>query len=251
MAGAGFRNLRRRGPQAGAVAQLRVIRRIKPGARGDVGGDVAAPGAGMKRQRAQEAGQGIEDADLAGGRDGTRFGDTEHLEREMEQRGGGTLRIRLERGQVCRRFIGKVARARVGGNEVWLIAPQTFMNRSGQGVLAMANFYKIAPEQILVVHDELDLTPGSAKLKFGGGIAGHNGLKDIAARLGTHDFWRLRIGIGHPGDRDAVTDYVLERAPPDEQSLVDDAVTRGLEMFPLAAAGELEAAMLRLHTRKP
>jgi PTH1 family peptidyl-tRNA hydrolase len=125
------------------------------------------------------------------------------------------------------------------------------MNRSGQGVSAMANFYKIIPEQILVVHDELDLPPGSAKMKFGGGVAGHNGLKDIAARLGTHDFWRLRIGIGHPGDRDAVTDFVLERASCDEQTLIDDAVTRGIEVFPLIAAGELEAAMLRLHTKKP
>src|ERR1700691_4549862 len=137
------------------------------------------------------------------------------------------------------KFFGKTARAHASDNDVWLIAPQTFMNRSGQGVLAMANFYKIAPEQILVVHDELDLTPGQAKLKFGGGVAGHNGLKDIAARLGTHDFWRLRIGIGHPGDRDAVTDYVLERAPPGEQSLIDDAVTRGLDVFPLAADREM------------
>jgi peptidyl-tRNA hydrolase, PTH1 family len=149
------------------------------------------------------------------------------------------------------KFFGRTAHVHVAGDGMWLIAPQTFMNRSGQGVSAMANFYKIAPEQILVVHDELDLPPGSAKMKFGGGIAGHNGLKDIAARLGTHDFWRLRIGIGHPGDRDAVTDFVLERASRDEQTLIDDAVTRGIEAFPLIAAGELEAAMLRLHTKKP
>ncbi len=149
------------------------------------------------------------------------------------------------------KFFGKTAHVRVAGDDVWLIAPQTFMNRSGQGVSAIANFYKIVPEQILVVHDELDLPPGSAKMKFGGGVAGHNGLKDIAARLGTHDFWRLRIGIGHPGDRDAVTDFVLERASRDEQSLIDGAVTRSIEAFPLIAAGELEAAMLRLHTKTP
>jgi PTH1 family peptidyl-tRNA hydrolase len=149
------------------------------------------------------------------------------------------------------KFFGKTARTQGAGNDVWLIAPQTFMNRSGQGVLAMANFYKILPDEILVVHDELDLPPGSAKLKFGGGVAGHNGLKDIAARLGTHDFWRLRIGIGHPGDRDAVADYVLQRASREDEALIDDAVTRGLEIFPRIAEGELEAAMLQLHTKKP
>ena len=148
------------------------------------------------------------------------------------------------------KFFGMTARAAASGNELWLLAPQTFMNRSGQGVAAMAKFYKIAPEEILVVHDELDLLPGGAKIKFGGGVAGHNGLKDIAARMGTHDFWRLRIGIGHPGDRNVVADYVLDRARADDQELIDEAIARGLAVFPEVAAGTLEAAMLKLHTKK-
>jgi PTH1 family peptidyl-tRNA hydrolase len=148
------------------------------------------------------------------------------------------------------KFFGKTARAAAAGTDVWLLAPQTFMNRSGQGVAAMAHFYKIAPEEILVVHDELDLLPGGAKIKFGGGVAGHNGLKDIAARMATHDFWRLRIGIGHPGDKDVVADYVLDKARPDDQELIDDAIARSLGVFPEIAAGYLEAALLKLHTRK-
>jgi len=148
------------------------------------------------------------------------------------------------------KFFGKTARLRSGGGDLLLIAPQTFMNRSGQGVAAFANFYRISAEELLVVHDELDLPPGSAKMKFGGGVAGHNGLKDIALRLGTHDFWRLRVGIGHPGDKDAVADYVLEKAPRDDRLLIDEAIDRALEIFPQIAAGHLEAAMLKLHTKR-
>jgi peptidyl-tRNA hydrolase, PTH1 family len=128
--------------------------------------------------------------------------------------------------------------------------PQTFMNLSGQAVGALANFYKIAPAEILVVHDELDLPPGGVKIKFGGGVAGHNGLKDIAAHLGTRDFWRLRIGIGHPGDRDLVADYVLQRASRADQELIDDVIARSLDVFPQIERGDFEAAMLRLHTKK-
>jgi PTH1 family peptidyl-tRNA hydrolase len=148
------------------------------------------------------------------------------------------------------KFLGKTARVRSAGGDLILIAPQTFMNRSGQGVAALANFYRIAADEILVVHDELDLPPGSAKMKFGGGVAGHNGLKDIAMRLGTHDFWRLRVGIGHPGDKDVVADYVLEQARREERQLTDEAIDRGLEVFPQIADGNLEAAMLKLHTRR-
>jgi PTH1 family peptidyl-tRNA hydrolase len=152
------------------------------------------------------------------------------------------------------KFFGKLARipasTQTAGKELWLLAPQTFMNRSGQGVAALANFYKFTPEEILVVHDELDLPPGSAKIKFGGGVAGHNGLKDIAARLGSHDFWRLRLGIGHPGDKDRVADYVLERASRDDETLIDDAIARGLGVFPEIIQGDLEAAMMKLHTKK-
>jgi peptidyl-tRNA hydrolase, PTH1 family len=148
------------------------------------------------------------------------------------------------------KFFARTARVHAAGADFFLIAPQTFMNRSGQGVAALASFYKIAPQEILVVHDELDLPPGSAKMKFGGGVAGHNGLKDIAMRLGTHDFWRLRIGIGHPGDKDAVADYVLEKARREDQQQIDEAIDRGLDAFPLIAAGGLEAAMLKLHTKR-
>lgn len=145
------------------------------------------------------------------------------------------------------RFFGKVARVSGGGQDCWLLLPQTFMNRSGQAVGALAGFYKIAPGEILVVHDELDLPPGVARLKKGGGVAGHNGLKDISARLGP-DFWRLRIGIGHPGDRAAVVNYVLHPPREEEAELISDAVTRSLEVWPLIFAGEMEKAMHRLHT---
>ena len=148
------------------------------------------------------------------------------------------------------RFSGKTARVSNSAGGLWLVMPQTFMNLSGQAVGSLAHFYKIEPNEILVVHDELDLPPGGAKIKFGGGVAGHNGLKDIAAHLGTRDFWRLRIGIGHPGHRDRVADYVLERASRDEQVFMDDAIARSLELFPLIAAGDFEAAMLKLHTKK-
>jgi PTH1 family peptidyl-tRNA hydrolase len=148
------------------------------------------------------------------------------------------------------KFSGKTARVSEGTGDLWLVMPQTYMNLSGQAVGALAHFYKIVPGEILVVHDELDLPPGGAKIKFGGGVAGHNGLKDIAAHLGTRDFWRLRIGIGHPGNRDRVADYVLERASRDDQALIDDAIARSLELFPLIAKGDFEAAMLKLHTKK-
>ena len=108
------------------------------------------------------------------------------------------------------RFHGAVAKARVAGADVWLLMPQTFMNRSGQAVRALTQFYRIEPTEMLVLHDELDLPPGQMRLKFGGGLGGHNGLKDITAHLGTQDYWRLRIGIGHPGDRNEVVDYVLK-----------------------------------------
>ncbi len=134
-----------------------------------------------------------------------------------------------------------------------LVVPQTFMNRSGLAVGALARFYRVAPAEILVAHDELDLKPGSAKLKFGGGFAGHNGLKDIAAALGTGDFWRLRIGIGHPRDgalsEQEVADYVLRAPPATERSAIDDALARALLVWPRLAAGEMERAMHELHTR--
>ena len=131
---------------------------------------------------------------------------------------------------------------------VWLLMPQTFMNASGRPVQMIASFFKIAPAEILVLHDELDFAPGVAKIKQGGGIAGHNGLRDISARLGSHDYWRLRIGVGHPGDRDAVTEYVLNKPSADDRAEIDAAMARALEVLPLALEGDMQSVMLKLHT---
>ena len=147
------------------------------------------------------------------------------------------------------RFHGLCAQVREKDTDLWLLEPQTFMNRSGQSVAALCQFYKIQPDGIIVVHDELDLLPGIAKLKKGGGLGGHNGLKDIAAKLGTQDFWRLRIGIGHPGDRNAVADYVLHPPRKEEAPLIDEAIQKSLEVWPLIAQDACEAAMLKLHTK--
>ena len=146
------------------------------------------------------------------------------------------------------RFHGKVARLTADGSDCWLLLPQTFMNVSGRAVAALAGFYKIATDDILVVHDELDLPPGAARLKKGGGVAGHNGLKDISAKLGP-EFWRLRLGIGHPGDRAEVVNYVLHPPRVEEADLISAAIERSLELWPLILAGEMEKAMLRLHTQ--
>jgi PTH1 family peptidyl-tRNA hydrolase len=140
-----------------------------------------------------------------------------------------------------------VARIAAPAGDVWLCEPQTYMNLSGQSVGGLARFYKIEPDEILVVHDELDFPPGTAKMKLGGGVAGHNGLKDIQAQLGTQGFWRLRIGIGHPGDRDLVVDYVLNAPTPDERPLIEAAVERALEVMPLVLAGDMQGAMQALH----
>ncbi|MGH8814905.1 MAG: aminoacyl-tRNA hydrolase, partial [Advenella sp.] len=127
--------------------------------------------------------------------------------------------------------------------------PQTYMNLSGKSVAALCHFYKIPPEQVLVVHDELDLPPGVSRLKLGGGLGGHNGLKDIAAHLATKAFWRLRIGIGHPGDRNAVVNYVLQPPRKEEALLIDESISRSLEVWPLIAEDNCQAAMLKLHTK--
>ncbi len=151
------------------------------------------------------------------------------------------------------RFHALAAKIRVSGNEVWLLQPQTFMNRSGQAVGAIARFYKINPDEILVVHDELDLPPGTAKLKKGGSSGGHNGLKDITAALGTQDYWRLRLGIGHPremGLQQPVVDFVLHRPRKEEQSLIDQSIEKSLSVIALLCAGQIEQAMLELHTDK-
>jgi peptidyl-tRNA hydrolase, PTH1 family len=134
--------------------------------------------------------------------------------------------------------------------DTWLLKPTTFMNASGKSVAALANYYKIAPAEILVIHDELDLPAGGLKLKIGGGHGGHNGLKDIEAALGTKDFWRLRLGIGHPGDRNEVINFVLKAPTKDEQAAIDEKVYESTKLIELLLAGEFESAMLKLHTKK-
>jgi PTH1 family peptidyl-tRNA hydrolase len=134
--------------------------------------------------------------------------------------------------------------------ETWLLKPTTFMNASGKSVAALANYYKISPSEILVIHDELDLPVGSVKLKMGGGHGGHNGLKDIEAALGTKDFWRLRIGIGHPGDRNEVVNFVLKAPTKDEETTIDEKLYESTKLIDLFLNGEFENAMLKLHTKK-
>jgi len=143
-------------------------------------------------------------------------------------------------------LVGKLARP---AEDLWLLLPQTYMNLSGKSVGALARFYKIQPAEVLVVHDELDFPPGVAKLKLGGGVAGHNGLKDIAAQLGSQGFWRLRIGIGHPGDKSLVADYVLNSPRAAERDLIEAALMRSLDVAGLLIDGDMQAAMLRLHTQ--
>jgi PTH1 family peptidyl-tRNA hydrolase len=141
--------------------------------------------------------------------------------------------------------------ALVGRHEAsgaWLMLPQSHMNLSGKPVQMLASFFKIAPADILVAHDELDFPPGVARIKQGGGIAGHNGLKDISARVGSHEYWRVRIGIGHPGDPHAVTDYVLHKPSQEDRAAIDAAIARALEVLPLMLAGDQQGAMLKLHT---
>ena len=143
------------------------------------------------------------------------------------------------------KFFGRVGRL----DDLWLLQPTTFMNRSGQAVVALARFYKILPDEILVVHDELDLQPGSIRLKLGGGNGGHNGLKDIQAHLTVPDFWRLRLGIGHPGERNEVVNYVLKAPRKEEQELIDHALDRCLNAWPKLATGDYEAAQRLLHPK--
>lgn len=147
------------------------------------------------------------------------------------------------------KFHGLAARGHFDNIELALLKPQTFMNLSGRAVAAIAQFYKILPSEILVVHDELDLPPGIARLKMGGGHGGHNGLKDIIAQLGTKDFWRLRLGIGRPADRGEVVSYVLNDPRREERELIDAAMQLSLSVLPLFVAGKAEAAMLKLHSQ--
>ena len=148
-------------------------------------------------------------------------------------------------------FQAQVARASVAGANLWLLTPQTFMNLSGRSVAALANFYKISASEILVVHDELDIEPGEAKLKFGGSHAGHNGLRDIHAQLGSDQYWRLRLGIGHPGNKSDVIHWVLKKPSSDHRIAIDQAIDRSIKALPALIGGHMQDATKQIHTSKP
>lgn len=148
-------------------------------------------------------------------------------------------------------YFGQLARTSVGGQTVWLLAPQTFMNLSGKSVAALARFFKIKPEELLVAHDELDIAPGQVKLKFGGSHAGHNGLRDIHSQLATGDYWRLRLGVGHPGHKDEVVDWVLKKPMAEHRTAIEEGITRSLKALPAMLAGEMDKATMLIHTSAP
>jgi peptidyl-tRNA hydrolase, PTH1 family len=145
------------------------------------------------------------------------------------------------------RFHGSVARIRVGGDECWLLKPSTYMNRSGQSVSSLAKYFKLDPSQILVAHDELDLMAGEIRLKQNGGHAGHNGLRDIISAMDSREFWRLRIGIDHPGERSMVVDYVLGNPSRDDAIAIESCLDRAADLFPKILSGEYQAVMKELH----
>ncbi|NWG85935.1 MAG: aminoacyl-tRNA hydrolase [Hydrogenophilaceae bacterium] len=180
------------------------------------------------------------------GNPGSKYADTRHnagfwwLDR-LASRHAGLFRSEGK-------FFGEVCRIAVGGSELWLLKPSTYMNASGRAVAALANFYKIPIGHILVAHDDLDLPPGALRLKRGGGHGGHNGIRDISAALGA-DFWRLRIGIGHPGDKADVSDFVLHEPGRAEAALIEEAVDRAVPALPHLLKGEFDAAMRHLNVR--
>jgi len=149
------------------------------------------------------------------------------------------------------KFLGETCRVGIAGRDVWLLKPATFMNRSGSSVAALARFYKIPVDQILLAHDELDIEPGRLKFKRGGGNGGHNGLRDTQSHLGSGDYWRLRIGIGHPGHRDQVTGYVLHAPGKSERDRIDQAIDEAARALPLIIEGDIARATERLHRFKP
>ncbi len=160
----------------------------------------------------------------------------------------GQLGVRL---QLERSYFGLMARTTVDGQTVWLLAPQTFMNKSGQSVATLARFFKIAPAEILVVHDELDLPAGETKLKLGGSHAGHNGLRDIHGQLGSADYWRLRIGIDHPGHKAEVVNWVLKKPSPEQRDAIEQGIERSLKGVVDLVNGRMDKAMVQIHTSKP
>jgi PTH1 family peptidyl-tRNA hydrolase len=155
--------------------------------------------------------------------------------------------IALRKDGKFKALVGQIQGTSPAG-AAWLLLPQSFMNASGQPVQMLAGFFRIKPEEILVIHDELDFPPGVAKLKQGGGIAGHNGLKDISQRLATHEYWRLRLGVGKPPAGREGADYVLEKPPAEERAAIDSVIEKALEVLPLCLAGDMQTAMQKLHT---
>jgi PTH1 family peptidyl-tRNA hydrolase len=150
-----------------------------------------------------------------------------------------------------RSYFGLAAKASTAQGVVWLLQPMTYMNLSGKSVAALARFFKIEPQEILVAHDELDLMPGQVKIKCGGGHAGHNGLRDIHAQLGSADYWRLRLGIGHPGVKAEVVDYVLRKPSAEDRELLEQTIERSVDALDLLLASEMERAMMRVHAKPP
>ena len=159
-----------------------------------------------------------------------------------------TLRVNLTPE---RSYFGLVARANLADGPVWLLEPMTFMNLSGKSVAALARFFKIEPGEILVAHDELDLMPGHVKMKLGGSHAGHNGLKDIQAQLGSADFWRLRLGIGHPGVKAEVVNYVLRKPLAEQREAIDKSIEQAVAALPLMLEGDMERALMKVHAKPP
>ena len=157
--------------------------------------------------------------------------------------------IALRKDGKFKALVGQIQGTSPAG-AAWLLLPQSFMNASGQPVQMLAGFFRIKPEEILVIHDELDFPPGVAKLKQGGGIAGHNGLKDISQRLATHEYWRLRLGVGKPPAGREGADYVLEKPPAEERAAIDSVIEKALEVLPLCLAGDMQTAMQKLHTEE-
>src|SRR5438552_6898224 len=150
-----------------------------------------------------------------------------------------------------RSYYGLVARVNRPEGPIWLLEPMTFMNLSGKSVAALARFFKIEPDEILIAHDELDLMPGQVKIKLGGSHAGHNGLKDIHAQLGSGDYWRLRLGIGHPGVKSEVVNYVLRKPPLEEREAIEKCMDQSLQALDLLLAGSMERAMMKIHAKPP
>jgi len=181
------------------------------------------------------------------GNPGSKYTETRHnagfwFIEEVARKYGATFRP-------DKKFHGEVAKVTVEGKDIWLLKPDTFMNRSGLAAQSLMSFYRITAEQLLVAHDEIDLPPGTAKIKSGGGHGGHNGLRDIISQLASKEFYRLRIGVGHPGSKDQVVDYVLHRASQDDQISIDRDIDDAVAVMPDLASGALEQAMQKLQLK--